>query len=130
MNLVHLNGDSHQPEDVIFGSIEVDGVHMPRVIVTHDFGGEIDGMKLPIKTLDEVVKGLLDQPIAVVQEASPEPKVFAMFNGAKTYLAALGLFGLAVYQFTQNDYAGAVQSFMAGLAALGLRHAVQKLEAK
>lgn len=50
-----------------------------------------------------------------------------LFNGKKTYLAAIGLFGLAAYQASTGDYPAAVQSFLAGLAALGLRHAVSQL---
>lgn len=47
-------------------------------------------------------------------------------SGYKTYLAAAGLAGLAVYQFSQGDYAKAVETAMAALAAAGLRHAVSK----
>jgi hypothetical protein len=47
-------------------------------------------------------------------------------DGYKTYLAALGLFGLAVYQLSQGDYPAAVQNVLAALAATGLRHAVGK----
>jgi hypothetical protein len=47
-------------------------------------------------------------------------------DGKKTYLAAAGLFGLALYQFSVGQVDPAVQSFLAALAALGLRHAVAK----
>lgn len=46
--------------------------------------------------------------------------------GWKTYIAAAGLVGLAVYQFSEGDIAAAWQSLMAGLAAFGLRVAVSK----
>ena len=46
--------------------------------------------------------------------------------GWKTYLAAAGLFGLAVYQFSQGDLGAAWQSLMAALAAFGLRTAIDR----
>jgi hypothetical protein len=46
------------------------------------------------------------------------------FSGWKTYLAAAGLFGLAIYQFSQKDYATMMTTFCAALAAAGLRHAI------
>ncbi len=55
---------------------------------------------------------------------------FAFLDGYKTYIAAFGLLGLGLYQFSQNDYVHAYQSVMAGLAAFGLRGAVSKLHAK
>ena len=47
-------------------------------------------------------------------------------NGYKTYVAAIGLGGLAVYQFSQGQIDTGVQSLLAALAAAGLRHAVAK----
>lgn len=47
-------------------------------------------------------------------------------NGLKTYLAAAGLFVLAVQQFRAGQIDAAVQSFLGGLAALGIRHAIAK----
>jgi hypothetical protein len=47
-------------------------------------------------------------------------------DGKKTYLAAAGLFGLALYQFSVGQGDQAIQSFLAGLSALGLRHAIAK----
>jgi Trypsin-like peptidase domain len=44
-----------------------------------------------------------------------------LFANRKTYLAAAGLAGLAVYQFSQQDYAGAVGSVGAVLTMLGLK---------
>lgn len=45
-------------------------------------------------------------------------------HGWKTYLAAAGLAGLALYQLSQGDYATALHTLgLAGVAA-GLRHAV------
>jgi hypothetical protein len=47
-------------------------------------------------------------------------------SGYKTYLAAAGLLGLAVYQVSTSQYEPAVQSFLAALASAGLRHAVAR----
>lgn len=47
------------------------------------------------------------------------------FSGWKTYLAAAGLLGLAVHQFSQGQYEIAIQTFMQGLGLLGLRWAIQ-----
>lgn len=48
-------------------------------------------------------------------------------DGKKTYLAALGTFGLGLYQLlVQNDVPTAIQSFSAALGLLGLRHAIAK----
>ncbi len=44
--------------------------------------------------------------------------------GFATYLAAAGLLGYALYQVSIQDYPGAVQSFLAALAAFGIRRAV------
>lgn len=49
-----------------------------------------------------------------------------LVNGWKTYLAALGLVGLSLHQLSQGQYDQAIQSFLAALAALGLRHAIEK----
>lgn len=45
-------------------------------------------------------------------------------NGFKTYLAAAGMLGLALFQFSTGDYATAWQSMMGALAAFGLRVAI------
>ena len=45
--------------------------------------------------------------------------------GYKTYLACAGLFGLALYQFSQGQIEQASQSFLAALAAYGLRSALK-----
>lgn len=47
-------------------------------------------------------------------------------NGVKTYLAAAGLAGLALYQVSTGDYVAAYTSLMGALAAVGLRHAISK----
>jgi hypothetical protein len=46
-------------------------------------------------------------------------------KGYKTYVAAVGLIGLSVYQFSNNDFPNAYQSLMAGLAAFGIRSAIK-----
>ncbi len=50
--------------------------------------------------------------------------LLGLFSGFRTYIAAAGLVGLAVYQFSQGDTAGALQNVLAALAAFGLRQAV------
>jgi hypothetical protein len=55
--------------------------------------------------------------------------ILNLINGYKTYLAAAGLFGMALYQFSQGQFDQASQSFLAALAAAGLRHAVSKIHA-
>lgn len=50
-----------------------------------------------------------------------------MLNGYTTYSAALGLLGLAIYKWTEQDYAGAVEAFLGALAAFGLRRAVSSV---
>ena len=52
--------------------------------------------------------------------------VIDVLSGYKTYIAAVGLVGLAVYQASQGDVQTAFQTFLAALAAVGLRHAVAK----
>jgi len=47
-----------------------------------------------------------------------------IFAGYRTYIAAAGLIGLGVFQFSTGDIAGGIQSFTAGLAALGIREAL------
>lgn len=51
-----------------------------------------------------------------------------MLSGWKTYLAAGGLLGLALWQLSQGDFEAASQSFLAALAAFGLRSAIAKQE--
>ena len=47
-----------------------------------------------------------------------------IINGYKTYLAAAGLLGLALYQFSQGQFEAAMQSLFGALAAFGLRQAL------
>jgi hypothetical protein len=51
-------------------------------------------------------------------------------SGWKTYLAAAGLVGLAIYQVSQGQVELAIQSFLAALAAVGLRSAITTTGAK
>jgi hypothetical protein len=44
----------------------------------------------------------------------------------KSAIAAYGLIGLAIYQATQGHYDQAMETVLAALATLGLRHAVAK----
>lgn len=45
--------------------------------------------------------------------------------GVRTYVAALGLAGLAMSQFAAGQHEAAVQSFLAALGLLGLREAAK-----
>jgi hypothetical protein len=45
-------------------------------------------------------------------------------SGYKTYLAAAGLFGLAIYKVSEGDYQGAITTFLAALATIGVRSAI------
>jgi hypothetical protein len=47
-------------------------------------------------------------------------------KGYKTYIAAAGLLGLAVYQFSQGDIDGAIQNVLAAFAAFGMRQAISR----
>jgi hypothetical protein len=47
-------------------------------------------------------------------------------DGWKTYLAAAGLAGLALYQFSIGEYATAWTTLLAALTAAGLRHAIDR----
>lgn len=47
-----------------------------------------------------------------------------ILQGRKTYLAAFGLAGLAFFQYSTGDLAGAVQSALGALTAFGLRSAI------
>lgn len=53
-----------------------------------------------------------------------------LINGYKTYLAAAGLLGLALYQFSQGQVEAAIQSFLAALAAFGIRQALNGTQGK
>lgn len=50
----------------------------------------------------------------------------AFLDGYKVYSAAAGLFGLALYQFSQGQYDVAFQSLMAALTAFGIKSALTK----
>lgn len=52
--------------------------------------------------------------------------LLTLLRGRKTYLSALGLFGLAAYQLSTGDYGTALQSVLAGLAAIGVRDAIAR----
>ena len=53
-----------------------------------------------------------------------------LFNGYKTYFAAIGLVGLAVYQASTGEYPQAIQSIMGALATVGLRSAIANQSSK
>jgi len=55
---------------------------------------------------------------------------FTVLDGWKTYIAAAGLFGLALYQFSQGQFEVAIQSLMAAFAAVGVKHAVARQESQ
>jgi hypothetical protein len=52
--------------------------------------------------------------------------VLNALSGKKTYLGALALVGLAIYQFYTGQGQQAVQSLIAAWTAMGLRHAIAK----
>jgi hypothetical protein len=52
--------------------------------------------------------------------------IVSKLDGYKTYIAAAGLIGLAVYQASEAQYQQAAQTIMAALAAAGLRSAISK----
>jgi hypothetical protein len=45
-------------------------------------------------------------------------------NGYKTYIAAAGLFGLSIFQFSTGQVPAGVQTLLSALAAAGLRQAI------
>lgn len=51
-----------------------------------------------------------------------------MFKGKRTYLAAAGLVGLAVFNFSTGNLPGAGHALLEGLAAIGLRLAIASQE--
>ena len=52
-----------------------------------------------------------------------------LVSGYKTYIAAAGLAGLALYQASTGDYPQAFQMLMSALTAAGLRSAIAKIPA-
>jgi hypothetical protein len=48
-------------------------------------------------------------------------------EGYKTYLACAGLLGLALFQLSEGHFEQAGQSFLAALAAYGLRNALKNV---
>ena len=53
--------------------------------------------------------------------------ILKLLNSYKTYIAAVGLIGLAVYQTSTGQYNMAFQSILAGLAVAGLRSDMAKV---
>lgn len=49
-----------------------------------------------------------------------------ILQGWRTYIAAAGLFGLAVYNFSQGDYPTAWTNLMAAIATFGVRNAMAR----
>ena len=52
--------------------------------------------------------------------------ILNVLTGYKTYIAAAGLAGLAIFQASTGDYPQAIQSLLGALTAAGLRHAIAK----
>jgi hypothetical protein len=50
-----------------------------------------------------------------------------MLNGFKTYIAAIGLIGLGLWQLSQGQVEAGFASILSGLAMLGLRQAVGRI---
>jgi hypothetical protein len=55
-----------------------------------------------------------------------ESSVADWFDGKKTYIAALGLAGLALYQLCNGQADAAIGTFSQALGVAGLRHAITK----
>lgn len=53
-------------------------------------------------------------------------KILAVIDGSKTYIAAAGLAGLAIYQLSQGQLTEGAQTLWQALAAAGIRHAITK----
>ena len=53
-------------------------------------------------------------------------QLLSKLSGFKMSSAASNLIGLALDQLTVGQYATALQPFLAGLTAVGLRHAIAK----
>ena len=53
--------------------------------------------------------------------------ILGLLTGYKTYIAAAGLTGLAVFQASTGDYPQAIQSLLGALTAAGLRHAISNI---
>lgn len=53
-------------------------------------------------------------------------KIIARLNGSKTYIAAAGLAGLAIYQLSQGQLTEGARTIGQALAAAGIRHAITK----
>ena len=51
-----------------------------------------------------------------------------ILDGYKTYIAAAGLVGLAIYQLSTGDVATAVQSVLAAIGLFGVRNAIAKVK--
>src|SRR3954447_26419538 len=54
--------------------------------------------------------------------------IFSVLAGYKTYIAAAGFVGLAVYQLSQGEVNPALQSVLSALTAVGLRSAIAKAQ--
>ncbi|MCA1685767.1 MAG: hypothetical protein LC745_07215, partial [Planctomycetia bacterium] len=50
--------------------------------------------------------------------------IFSVLTGYKTYIAAVGLLGLSIYQASQGQFDQAAQSLFGALAAVGLHSAI------
>lgn len=53
-------------------------------------------------------------------------RLISAIDGYKTYIAAAGFAGLAVYHLTQGEIDGTIDAAGKALAAAGLRHAIAK----
>ncbi|WP_435005179.1 hypothetical protein P12x_003073 [Tundrisphaera lichenicola] len=52
--------------------------------------------------------------------------ILSKLSGYRTYLAAAGLFGLALYKASVGDYQGAVDTLGIAATAAGMRAAIAK----
>lgn len=51
-----------------------------------------------------------------------------MLNGYKTYIAAAGLVGLSLFQFSTGQVPMAIQTLFSALATAGLRSAISRMK--
>jgi hypothetical protein len=52
----------------------------------------------------------------------------SVLNGYKTYIAAAGLLGLSLFQFSTGQVAPAIQTLLSALAMAGLRSAIGQIK--
>jgi hypothetical protein len=59
-----------------------------------------------------------------IQQGSATVNILTVLQGYKTYIAAAGLVGLAIYQFSTGQLQEGVQTLLGAAAAAGLHSAI------